>query len=214
MNYSNQLESVRLPEYGRHLQQLVDWATTLPTREQRNEAAWNIVRTMQILQPRHADATGGSPQIYWDHLAMISEFRLDVDYPQGTITQERLDTRAEKPTYISHRIHFRYYGHIIEQMIKYACGLPQGAQRSALEYFIAVQMKRGYMTWNSEIVDDLKIFKDLYELSEGEILLTPENCKLVINPNSIDRGGKQKVSKKQQGKPNAKFIQRLAKARK
>ena len=65
-----------------------------------------------------------------------------------------------------------------------------GPERATAEYFIALQMKRDYMTWNQGNVEDIKIFKDLFELSDGQILLTPENCKLNINPNTIDKPGK------------------------
>ena len=68
--------------------------------------------------------------------------------------------------------------------------MEMGPKRAAAEYFIALQMKRDYMTWNQGNVEDIKIFKDLFELSDGQILLTPENCKLNINPNTIDKPGK------------------------
>jgi hypothetical protein len=194
MDYNNKLEPIRMPEYGRHVQRMVDFALGIEDRTRRNQVAHSIVQTMRGLAPSMAD--GVSDHVYWDHLAMISNFTLDVDYPEGTITKERFNIKVERPQYTQNRIAYRYYGRIIEDMIKRACEMPMGAERAALEYFIAVQMKRGYMTWNSEVVDDLKIFKDLYELSQGEIMLTPENCKIVLNPNSIDKGGKQKVVKK------------------
>lgn len=195
MDYNNKLEHIRMPEYGRHIQRMVDFALSIEDRTRRNAVAHSIVQTMRGLAPSMADGEGD--HVYWDHLAMISDFRLDVDYPEGTITEERYNLKMERPPYTQHRIAYRYYGRIIEDMIKKACEMPLGMERAALEYFIAVQMKRGYMTWNTEIVDDLKIFKDLYELSEGQIMLTPENCKIVLNPNSIDKGGKQKVVRKQ-----------------
>ncbi len=192
MKYNNKLEAIRVPEYGRHIQKMVDFAISIPERDRRNRIALSIVRTMRGLAPELGDTPSGE-QIYWDHLALISDFNLDIDYPEGTLTRERLNTSIEKPAYTEHRIRFRYYGHLIEAMIREVCKMPVGKERAELEYFIALQMKRGYMTWNNEVVDDLKIFKDLYELSNGEIMLTPENCKLVINPNSIDRSGKQRV---------------------
>lgn len=198
-NYNNQFEPIRLPEYGRHVQKMVDYATGVEERDRRNSLAQTIINTMQGLVPELKETHGGL-QVYWDHLAIISDFRLDVDYPEGTITQEQLATPVDKPDYTTHRIRYRYYGYLIEAMIERVCAMPLGRERAEMEYFLAVQMKRGYMTWNSEVVEDLKIFKDLYELSKGQIMLTPENCKLVINPNSIDKGGKQKVSRKMQGK--------------
>ncbi len=185
-----------MPEYGRHIQKMVEYAIGIEDRSVRNRCARQIVRTMAGLLPERRERAD-SDQVYWDHLALISGFRLDVDYPEGTITQEKINSRPAPAPYPSHRIRYRYYGHIIEGMIQHVCTLPMGRERAMLEYFIATQMKRSYMTWNSEVVEDLKIFKDLYELSEGQIMLTPENCKIIINPNSIDRGGKQRVGKRQ-----------------
>lgn len=196
MEYNNKLSPITLPEYGRHIQKLVQYCMSIEDRAKRNVCAQKIVRTMTGLSPERRECPD-SNLVYWDHLAIISGFQLDVDYPEGTITADRLQETPPPPPYISHRIKYRYYGHIIEGMIGRVCQMEQGKDRAMLEYFIATQMKRAYMTWNSDTVDDLQIFKDLFELSEGEIMLTPENCKLVINPNSIDRGGKQKVSKKQ-----------------
>lgn len=196
MEYSNKYEAIRMPEYGRHIQKMVDYTLMVEDRARKQALAEGIVQTMQGLVPELKDTPSGK-QIYWDHLAIISKFQLDIDFPEGTLTEEGLNKVIEKPSYTCNCIKYRYYGHFIEAMVKEICAMPRGKERAELEYFIAVQMKRGYMTWNSEIVEDLKIFNDLYEMSAGEIMLTPENCKLVINPNSIDRGGRQKVSKKQ-----------------
>ena len=86
-------------------------------------------------------------------------------------------------------------------MIQRVCQMEMGPERAAAEYFIALQMKRDYMTWNQENVEDIKIFKDLFELSDGQILLTPENCKININPNTIDKPAKlQKPINSKKGK--------------
>lgn len=198
MEYNSKREAIRMPEYGRYVQRMVEYAISLPDRDERNKAASSIIHTMMRLAPEHKETLQGQ-QVYWDHLAIISNFQLDVDFPQGTITQERIQSKPPTFSYTTRQVRYRYYGHITIGMIQRVRQMPQGAERSALEYFIAVQMKRNYMTWNRDTVDDLKIFQDLYEISEGEIMLTPENCKININPNSIDRKGKQRVGKKQLG---------------
>lgn len=197
--YNSRHETITMPEYGRHVQKMVEYAISLEDRVLRNRCARQIVRTMASLQPERRERPGDD-QVYWDHLALIAQFRLDVDYPKGTITQERANALPERVPYTDHHIKYRYYGYHIEGMIKHVCTMPVGRERAMLEYFIATQMKRGYMTWNNEVVEDLRIFQDLYALSEGQIMLTPENCKIIINPNTIDRGGKQRVSKKQAGR--------------
>lgn len=199
MTYNSLQNPIVMPEYGRHVQNMVDHAITIEDRAKRNEAAALIIQTMMGLVPSRREGVDGT-QVYWDHLAIISRFALDIDYPPGTITENPLAVVSEPLPHTVHRFRYRYYGYIIEEMIEAVCEMPFGPERVALELAIATQMKRGYMTFNSEVVDDVKIFTDLYELSKGRIMLTPENCKININPNSIDRNGKQRVSKRQQGR--------------
>ena len=200
MEYNNQLPAITLPEYGRHIQNMVTYCKRIEDRKERNACARSIIQAMEAIVPERG-ASIDKKTIYWDHLAIISGFELDVDYPEGTITQEEILLKTEKPAYPGHFIKYRYYGHFIEGMIQRVCQMEQGPERAAAEYFIALQMKRDYMTWNQTHVEDLKIFKDLFELSDGQILLTPENCKLNINPNTIDKPGKlQKPINTKKGK--------------
>ena len=176
-----------MPEYGRNIQRMVAHCRTIEDREERNRCARTIIRAMEAIVPEKGAALD-KETIYWDHLAIMADFELDVDYPAGTITREEITLKTEKPEYPGHLIQYRYYGHFIVGMIRKVCEMEMGPERSAAEYFVAMQMKRDYMTWNQETVEDIKIFKDLFELSDGQILLTPENCKL--NPNTIDKPGK------------------------
>ena len=180
MEYNNQLPTIILPEYGRHIQNMVAHCKTIADREERNACARSIIRSMEAIVPEKGAALD-SETIYWDHLAIMADFELDIDTPEGTITKEAIQHKTQKP---------EYPGHFIEGMIQRVCAMEVGPERAAAEYFIALQMKRHYMTWNQGVVEDLKIFKDLFELSDGQILLTPENCKLNINPNTIDKPGK------------------------
>ena len=198
MEYNNQLPPIILPEYGRHIQNMVAHCKGIEDREERNACARSIIRAMEAIVPEKG-AGADKETIYWDHLAIMADF--DVDYPEGTITREAILHQSQKPDYPGHFIKYRYYGHFIEGMIQRVCQMEMGPERAAAEHFIALQMKRDYMTWNQENVEDIKIFKDLFELSDGQILLTPENCKLNINPNTIDKPGKlQKPINSKKGK--------------
>lgn len=168
---------------------MVAYCKTIEDREARNACARSIIRSMEAIVPEKG-AGLDSETIYWDHLAIMADFELDIDTPEGTITKEAIQHTTQKPDYPGHFIKYRYYGHFIEGMIQRVCAMGIGPERAAAEYFIALQMKRDYMTWNQSVVEDIKIFKDLFELSDGQILLTPENCKLNINPNTIDKPGK------------------------
>ncbi len=194
-----------MPEYGRHIQDMVLHCIALKDDDERLKCAKTIVRAMSLVAPEKLeledqqlykedkDGLMDSVNVYWDHLAIISNFELKSICPEGTISQEEYEKSHQKVKlpYMSHRIRYRFYGHLIEKAIEQACSMPEGSEkRRYFEYSIARQMKRNYMTWNDRenVVDDVKIFTDLYELSKERIMLTPENCpKLNVNPNSIDR---------------------------
>ncbi len=217
-----QSTAIIMPEYGRHIQDMVLHCIELKDADERLRCAKTIVKAMSLVAPEKIELKereayeksdenfSDSANVYWDHLAIISQFELKDICPEGTISQEEYEKSHQKIKlpYMSHNIRYRYYGHLIENAIEKACAMPQGSEkRRYLEFAIARQMKRNYMTWNSDIVGDLKIFTDLYELSKERIMLTPENCpKLNINPNSIerqtiyDKKGKGRNNKRQTNK--------------
>lgn len=194
MEYNNKLRPIILPSYGRNVQNMVIYCQSLPSREDRQRCALEIIRTMANVAPDLQKDGGDS--VYWDHLAIMSDFTLDIDFPEGTITKEEITSSVPKPPYDQHPLKYRYYGNIIQQMIAKAVEMPEGEERRELEYLIAMQMKRSYMTWNQINVEDVKIFQDLYEISRGKIMLTPEMYKLEVNPNTIDKNGSKSKAKK------------------
>ena len=185
MKYNTAEKHLVLPEYGRNVQNLVDYCVTIEDREERNRCANAIISIMGNLYPQQRD-TNDFKHILWDHLAIMSGFKLDIDYPMEIISPELLERKPKAVSYSANDIVYRHYGHLIQEMILKACAMEQGEERHALELLIANQMKRSYLTWNKDTVDDYKIFKDLYELSEGRIELTEESCHLTI-PNASDR---------------------------
>ncbi len=211
---------VIMPEYGRHIQDMVLHCLSIIDVEERRQCARQIVKTMLNVAPEKSspevnNAKGvmdniddmevflDETNVYWDHLAIISEFRLIDICPKGTITLEEYQRNKQsiKQDYPSSSIRYRYYGKIIEEAIKKVCEMPKDSpERKELEQVIALQMKRSYMTWNNVHVTDVKIFTDLFELSEEQIILTPEtNPKLVVNPNSIvaeNKSNKNRSAKK------------------
>lgn len=187
MKYNNKLKPLVLPEYGRNVQQMVDHCLTIEDKEEREICAKSIIKTMQSVAPEHKK-NGEGASVYWDHLAVMSNFSLDIDFPEGTITEDKIKGKIGKSPYQSHHIIYKCYGHIVQELIKKVIDMSEGDDKRNAEYQTAIHMKRLYMTWNKDNVEDIKIFKDLYELSEGKIMLTPENCKLNINPNSIEKG--------------------------
>ncbi len=170
LKYNSQLKKLALPEYGRNIQQMVDYCCTIEDREERNKCAYTIIQTMGNLFPQLRDETDYKHKL-WDHLAIMSGFNLDIDYPYEVVKEENLETKPERVDYHLDRIKFRHYGKIIEQMIGRACDYPDGEEKDALVMLIANQMKKLIFQINKEDVDDAKIFKDLAYYSHGQIRL-------------------------------------------
>lgn len=177
LTYNTQLKKLVLPEYGRNIQQMVDHCLTIEDKEERTRCAYSIINTMGNLFPNLRDIEDFKHKL-WDHLAIMSDFKLDIDYPCDVIKPESLNSFPEKVDYYTSPIKYRHYGRSIELMIAKASSMPEGEERDALILLVANHMKKLMLSVNSEGVDDAKILKDLRELSHGAINLNPESYHL------------------------------------
>lgn len=177
LTYNTQLKKLVLPEYGRNIQQMVDHCLTIEDKEERTRCAYSIINTMGNLFPNLRDIEDFKHKL-WDHLAIMSDFKLDIDYSCDVIKPESLNSFPEKVDYYTSPIKYRHYGRSIELMIAKASSMPEGEERDALILLVANHMKKLMLSVNSEGVDDTKILKDLRELSHGAINLNPENYHL------------------------------------
>ncbi len=171
MKYNTQLKKLSMPDYGRNIQNMVDHCLTIENREERKQCANTVVEIMGNMFP-HLRDVNDFKHILWDHLAIMADFKLDIDYPYEVITEEELHTRPGKLDYSRPTMRFRHYGKLLEKMIDIAADMENGARRDALVAQLAMQMKRSYTQWNKEI-DDAKIIADLREFSKGKISLDP-----------------------------------------
>lgn len=178
LKYNTKQSSLPMPEYGRHVQEMIDHCLTLESRQERNSCAKAIIDTICRLFPQQRTNPEWRAKL-WDHLAIMSDFKLDIDYPAEPVSPESLSSRPGKVQIPQHRIGKRIYGNIIMQMIDAAKQLPaDDPDRNRLELLIANHMKKLLTAENPENASDRRIFADLAQLSEGHILLNTENTKL------------------------------------
>jgi hypothetical protein len=177
LEYNSEREHLIIPEYGRHIQKLVNHCIELPTKEERNEMAQAIIEVMGNLQPHLRDVPDFKHKL-WDQLFIIADFKLDVDTPYEVLTQEELKAKPEKLPYPKMANKYRFYGNNIQIMIDEAVNWEDGELKDALNFTIANHMKKCFLNWNKDTVDDRVIFKHLKELSNGKIDLDPEDNKL------------------------------------
>ncbi len=178
MQYNTQQKKMALPEYGRSIQNMVDYAITIQDRAERQRCANTIINVMGNMFPHLRDVPEFKHKL-WDHLAIMSDFKLDIDYPYEIIRKDNLVTKPEPVPYPNTNIRYRHYGRTMEVLIKKACELPEGDEKRNLVALICNHLKKDYMTWNKDTVDDRKIADDLAELSDGKLQMTDDILKLM-----------------------------------
>ncbi|MBR8705991.1 hypothetical protein IX307_002352 [Bacteroides pyogenes] len=178
MRYNTQQKRMPLPEYGRSIQNMVDYALTIQDRAERQRCANTIINIMGSMYPHLRDVPDFKHKL-WDHLAIMSGFELDIDYPYEIIRKDNLVTRPEQIPYPHARIRYRHYGRTLEVLIRKATEFPEGNEKQNLVALICNHMKKDYMAWNKDTVDDRKIAEDLHELSGGKLQLTEDILRLM-----------------------------------
>jgi hypothetical protein len=168
LEYNSERPLLIIPEYGRHIQKLVDHCVALEPKEERNKMAQAIVDVMGNLQPHLRDVPDFKHKL-WDQLHIMSDFRLDVDSPYDKPSKEELQEKPERLKYPKSASKYRFYGNNIQIMIDTALTWEEGEMKEALVYTIANHMKKCFLSWNKDTVEDAVIFDHLYELSDGRL---------------------------------------------
>lgn len=168
IEYNTERPQLIIPEYGRHMQKMVGQAVAIEDREERNKVAKSIIAVMGNLNPHLRDVADFQHKL-WDQLFIISDFKLDVDSPYPKPSKEELQERPEPLEYPQNFPKYRFYGNNIKRMIDVANGWEDSEMKSALVLTIANHMKKCFLNWNKDTVEDDVIFKHLFELSDGKI---------------------------------------------
>ncbi len=202
LEYNTERSHLIIPEYGRHFQKMVDHAVSIEDEEERNRVAQSIVAVMGNLQPHLRDVPDFQHKL-WDQLFIMSDFKLDVKSPFPITSKEVLQQRPDALEYPQNHPKYRFYGNNIKRMIDVAVSWEKGDKREGLEYAIANHMKKCYLNWNKDMVDDKAIFKHLYELSNGQIDLAAEDETLTDSGQFLNKRTPTKSSRSSNGKKNS-----------
>jgi len=167
MDYNSQRKKLPLPEYGRNIQNMVDFLFTIEDKEKRNRHAQTVIDVMGNLYPYLRDVAEFKHKL-WDHLAIMSDFKLDIDYPYDPPTPDILTEKPSTVPYNQHRIKYRHYGRTMELLIDSASEM-EGEEKEIIIELLANHMKKSFLVWNKDAVEDDKIFLDLIELSRGKL---------------------------------------------
>jgi hypothetical protein len=193
LDYNTQREKLVLPEYGREVQSMVDYAVALPTKAERQSCANAIIAIMRRMFSQSADAEGFERKL-WDHLAMMSNFKLDIDYPFDVTEAQTILSKPEPMTYPMNNIPVRHYGKMMFELFDKLKTMPEGPDRDALVRMVANQMKRDLMVWGHGSSDDEKVASDLAYFTDGKVQLDLDKfkfAKIEVKENERKRGKKK-----------------------
>ena len=201
LEYNTEREHLIIPEYGRHLQKMINYATSRETKEERNKVAKAIISVMGNLQPHLRDVPDFQHKL-WDQLFIMSDFKLDADSPYEKPSKEVLQARPEPLKYPQNHPKYRFYGNNIKTMIDVANTWEEGELKEALVYTIANHMKMCFLNWNKDTVEDDVIFNHLYEFSNGKINLKNKEEDLTDSSSLMRSKKRQSSNKKPSNKKN------------
>ncbi len=193
-NYNTSQKKLVLPEYGRNVQKMINHLHEIKDKEERNKAAKTIISIMQSMAPYGKDL-GEYKRKLWDHMALISDFELDLDTPFDLPTRESRAVKPKQIPYNTNPIKKKHYGRGIELLIEYAIKLEEGEEKERLIELIANHMKRSFLTWNKNVVNDDTIFEDLKKLSQGKLKIK-EGLSLTESRDILFKSRKKRIRKK------------------
>ena len=199
LEYNTERTGLIIPEYGRHIQKMVDQAVGCPDKKERNKMAKAIIGVMGNLNPHLRDVPDFQHKL-WDQLFIMSGFNLDVDSPFPKPSKEIFEEKPEKLNYPQNHPKYRLYGNNIKKMIDVATNWEEGEMKKELIYVIANHMKKCFLKWNKDSVDDAIIFNHILELSNGKIKIDKNSKPLTDSKDLISLSAKKFSKSPKKGK--------------
>lgn len=204
MDYNAERPDLVIPEYGRNIQRMVEFAVTIKSKDLRNQVAQAIINVMGQLFPHLRDEENYKHKL-WDHIFIMSDFKLDVDSPYPKPSPQQFQEKPEMVNYPSNNIKYGHYGRILEQTLQAVVQFPEGEEKDKLVQDLANMMKRMYITGAESSINDKVIIKQLKEFSGGKLKWNDEwtlssASELVPNQPVQNKRRKKPIKKKQRRK--------------
>ncbi len=199
VDYNTDREPLILPEYGRGIQNMVDHCLTIEDRDERQRCASTIVSIMANMKSNNGDETEFRKKL-WNHLAAISNYKLDIDYPYEIEKMSERDAGREQIPYPQKPIAKRHYGAIIESLAKKLTEIEDKEEREMLTRMVANQMKRSLGRWNKDAMTEEKVLDDLARMTDGAISYLPGELRLISDNEILNEVQQMKPTKKKKKK--------------
>ena len=218
LEYNSTRKPLMIPEYGRNIQKMVEYCVAIPDRDERTKMAQLVVEIMALIHNINIQNNAETLHKLWDHVFIISDFRLDVDAPFPKPEEKSLLFEPSKPAYNTETTNgdYRNYGSNIRQFIQEVSDIEDGEEKTKLALLLANHMKKTYVAWNHDVIPDEVVLEHLYRFSRGRLALPADTVLISTNEiyalNKDENAPKQHVNnanapgmgKKKKKKKNAK----------
>lgn len=194
LDYNTQRQKLKLMAYGRDIQQMVDIAVALPTKAERQRCAENIIDIMRRVVPSQLSNKERTPAL-WYHLALMSDFQLDIDYPVEIMHEDKMAIRPDNIPYNKKRMPPKHYGRLIFDMLEKMKTMPESEERNALALQTATQMHRSLMSWGSGTADEEKVASDIARFTDGIVQIDPADLDFSVS-HTTERSSSNRRRKK------------------
>jgi hypothetical protein len=177
LQYNTKRKQLIIPEYGRHIHIMIEQAKAESDPKERNKKAKAIIGVMGNLNPHLRDVPDFQHKL-WDQFFIMANFDIDVESPYEKPQAEVLAMKPDKLPYPQNYPKYRFYGNNIKRMIDIASDWEEGEMKDVLVFTIANHMKKSFLNWNKDSVEDVVIMAHLDELSNGKLKVSAEQLPL------------------------------------
>lgn len=205
MEYNTTRAKLMLPEYGRNVQEMIAHAMEIADRDERNKATRAIIEVMGQLNPHLRDVDDFRHKL-WTHLFVMSDFKLDVDSPYEIPKPETLFSKPDSMEYPKSRIKYGHYGKYTQAILRQSKEVTAEDERQYLKITMANFMKKQFLAYNNDTVENHVIADQLKDLSQGDLILeNPDelmNTNLILKSFGIQPNKRNNVKKNQKNNKN------------
>lgn len=204
LKYNTDRDDMAIPEYGRNIEIMIKHLMEIGDRKKRTDAANFIVSVMAQMNPQVKESNDYIHKL-WDHMYIISDFKLDVDGPYDPPQIKNMISKPEHINYQKHDIKYGHYGQYIGKILEKITDMEDGPEKDTLLISIANHMKKDYLNWNRKTVNDLLILDDLYKLSNEKLIMPMDTELIPTNELLTKPQQKQQTKKKKNKKTNGRM---------
>ena len=194
LDYNTQRDPLLMPEYGREIQKMIDYAVTIEDKEQRQLCAETIVRMMASRLTQQLN-NEDMEQTLWDHLYIMSHKQLDIEWPYDVSNAEKINHKPQPLKRVSGNVRLRHYGRLVEELFEKLKSMPAGEERDALVSLTANQMKLDLAMWGHGSMDDERVASDIAAFTDGVIQLDLKTF-VFDKRTAVDNGDSKKRKRK------------------